>query len=610
MQVKRIPHNLKKTFLQPRVSFLGKKIYNLNIGQKIRYGYVISLSIAVVGIVGGIVIGDYYQKFAQQQRDDAYYEINLLHRLQIALLQTRTSQLQIIPLLTHKQELLHQQYADFFQDSAELKRLWSELNLHITSKNYQQQLNTEGIPFFLKTYSSVIKKYISQVEELINKNPVNLNLSNEQIEIRQEVWVKFSSSQLALKYDVIDDQLNHVISASYEDEKIANAALINAEKIRFRIVVSSILLSVMLAAVVASYTTRILTEPILAVTDVARRTTEELKFNRLAPVMTGDEVGVLATSLNSLIQRLSQYTHELELARQNLETRVDERTQELSQALDSLKEMQSQLIQAEKMSALGQLVAGVAHEVNNPVNFIYGNLSHISNYTTDLLTLVEIYQKRYGYTDPEILDLTEDIDLDYIYDDLPKVINSMKVGAQRIREIVLSLRNFSRLDEADMKLVNIHEGIDSTLLILQHRLKNKPNATRIEIIKEYGNLPKIECYAGQMNQVFMNILVNAIDALENQETKNQHGLIKIHTEIIEDCRIRISIKDNGPGIYESAQSRIFDPFFTTKPVGQGTGLGLSVSYKIVVDKHKGKLKFISTPGKGTEFKIEIPMNQK
>ncbi|MFS0513802.1 ATP-binding protein [Nostoc sp. UIC 10607] len=290
--------------------------------------------------------------------------------------------------------------------------------------------------------------------------------------------------------------------------------------------------------------------------------------------------------------------------------------QQLNQVLHNLKQTQAQLIQTEKMSSLGQLVAGVAHEINNPVNFIYGNLTHVNEYTLGLLELVELYQKTNVNPISEVQAHIEAIDLDFMTEDLPKILTSMKMGANRIREIVLSLRNFSRLDEADMKPVNIHEGIDSTLLILQNRFKQTSGNAGIEIIKKYGDIPLVECYAGQLNQVFMNLISNAIDALDSYNIKRtledieaNPSQIVIRTELRNSDRITVQIADNGPGMTEVVKQRLFDPFFTTKAAGKGTGLGLAISAQIVAEKHNGAIWCISEPGQGAEFWVEIPIKQ-
>ncbi|ARV60949.1 histidine kinase [Nostocales cyanobacterium HT-58-2] len=309
---------------------------------------------------------------------------------------------------------------------------------------------------------------------------------------------------------------------------------------------------------------------------------------------------------------------------------------QLEKTLEQLETTQNQLLQSEKMSSLGHLLAGVAHEINNPVNFIFGNLVHASGYIEDLLGLLKLYQQTYPEATPEIREEMDAIDLDFLILDLPKLLSSMKVGADRIREIVRSLRIFSRHDEAQMEAVDIHEGIDSTLMILQSRLKYSPVHSGIEVIKNYGHLPLIECHAGQINQAFMNLLANAIDALEEHWSKDNFAIknsqlamsatpylrhnslkeskilvpqIHIRTEVLDNGCIAIHIIDNGPGMTSEVQKRLFEPFFTTKPIGVGTGLGLSISHQIVVEKHCGKLLCFSEPGKGTEFVLEIPILQ-
>jgi signal transduction histidine kinase len=319
-----------------------------------------------------------------------------------------------------------------------------------------------------------------------------------------------------------------------------------------------------------------------------------------------------------LTKELTQQRTELQNAlrlKDHLTKVAQMQAQKLEKSLKELQQTQAQLIQAEKMSSLGQLVAGIAHEINNPVNFIYGNLKYINDYTRDLLKLVQLYQKYYANPETEIRNYIKQIELDFLLEDLPKILHSMQIGTERITEIVLSLRNFSRVDEAEMKRVDIHEGINSTLLILQNRLKEKADHYKIEIVKSYGNLPLIECYPGSLNQVFMNIISNAIDALDSfnhgrsiTEVKANPSKIIISTEVVETNFIAIRITDNGSGMSEEIREKIFDPFFTTKPVGKGTGLGLSISYQIIVEKHKGQMNCHSELGKGTEFYIELPVS--
>ncbi|MBD0266050.1 MAG: HAMP domain-containing protein, partial [Tolypothrix sp. Co-bin9] len=414
-----------------------------------------------------------------------------------------------------------------------------------------------------------------------------------------------------------------------------------------RLIWMGLALASLLSVAIAHLLAKQIGEPIILLAKRSKTLAAGDLTTPIPGVGAGGEIGQLAnayqdmaqalkTLIDNLEQRVAERTQELEKERNSLEDRVYKRTQEfwkknyqlqqahdqlqllnseliaqanqLREALRSLKIAQVQLIQTEKMSSLGQLVAGIAHEINNPINFIYANLIYVTDYTQNILSLVQRYQQ--SYTDPQIEKYTEEIELDFLTEDLPKILYSMKTGADRVRQIVLSLHNFSRLDQAGMKQVDIHEGIDSSLLILQSRLQscalNKHDDTLdIKIIKQYGELPHVECYPGQMNQVFMNILSNAVDALLYLKEK-PNKTIYIQTELTGSELIKLTIKDNGPGIKKEVISKVFDPFFTTKPPGKGIGLGLTTSYQIL-QEHQGRIDIISQPGEGTEVVIELPI---
>ncbi|MBF2008935.1 MAG: HAMP domain-containing protein [Chlorogloeopsis fritschii C42_A2020_084] len=374
--------------------------------------------------------------------------------------------------------------------------------------------------------------------------------------------------------------------------------------------------ALIVATLMGYFTSRWITRPILRM-NLASQAMASGNLEQTLDNSSVQELNTLAQSFNHMAGQLSESFTALENSKAELEDRVEERTSELKTALSELQRTQAQVVQNEKMSSLGQLVAGVAHEINNPVNFIHGNITHLNEYTQDLLRMIQLYQQRHPSSDPEIQALADEIDLEFLVDDLQKMLSSMKIGTDRIRTIVLSLRNFSRMDESEFKTVDIHEGIESTLLILAHRLKERPEHPAIEVIRDYGNLPPVECYPGQLNQVLMNILVNAIDVLDevnakrtNREIEENPSQITIRTSLIDSQSVKIAIADNGSGMPEQVKNRIFDPFFTTKPVGKGTGMGMAISYQIITEKHGGKLECFSTPGKGTEFIIQVPISQR
>ncbi|MBF2064364.1 MAG: GAF domain-containing protein [Calothrix sp. C42_A2020_038] len=324
----------------------------------------------------------------------------------------------------------------------------------------------------------------------------------------------------------------------------------------------------------------------------------QIKKNQ-AQVWTEGEVRYAQALGERFATALKQYRlyQQIQALNVNLELQVQERT-------NHLKLTQSQLIQSEKMSSLGHLVAGIAHEINNPINFIYGNISHINTHTQTLLALLAKYKQNCPELSQSLQEEIEQADIDYIVQDLPQLCQSLKCGAERISELVKSLRIFSRFDQSEIKEVDIHEGLDSTILLLKHKLEADSTEQSIEIIKKYSKLPLIECFASQLNQVFMNLLINAIDELKVCNSNNKQ--IVITTSILDKKYIQISIEDNGRGIKEDIRNKLFDPFFTTKPVGKGTGLGLSISYQII-EQHGGKLYYMPQVNQGSKFMIEIPI---
>lgn len=358
----------------------------------------------------------------------------------------------------------------------------------------------------------------------------------------------------------------------------------------------------------------------------------QVRANLVLPLMQGTSLWGLLCIHQCTCARVwhpSEITFATEIASQlavalkqaELFSQSQQQAHELAEALTQLKQSQAQLVQREKLSSLGQLIAGIAHEINNPVNFICGNLNYASQYAQQLIDLLDRYQQEHVSPSSELAQQLQAIDLDFVVEDFPKLLSSMQMGGDRIRQLVLSLRNFSRADSVEMQPTNLHEGIDSTLLILQHRLKPKSTFRGIQVNCEYGDLPLVDCHPNQINQVFMNLLSNAIDALEEVDSDlvpyqpgQPHPQITIRTMHIPDPhggmpRVVICIADNGAGIPFVAQERLFEAFYTTKPLGKGTGLGLSLSYDIVVKNHGGELQCYSQPGEGTEFWIELPVKQ-
>ncbi|MCG6136346.1 MAG: ATP-binding protein [Nostoc sp. LLA-1] len=604
-------HNFRKNF-----HWLHYLTNRWSIAKKIGYGYTIAISISLIGTSSGLLLAYHNETYAYKQLNLSYQQQSLLKDLENSVTRLRLHPQRLFTVWGNSIWLEFEKNI-FFDQQNKFKENLSELEIFINTYPHDLVINKAEFNHLLNNYRTTTNSYIEIINSLWKKLD-NAELSEESRKLYYTELQGNADVNINIKFDQLSDELLQIIKSAEIQNKNANISFESAQKLRIKVILVSMFLSVAIAAALAIYTSRLIARPIQLVTNVAKQITQESNFQLRANISSNDEVGTLATSLNQLVEWVGNYTQELELARQNLEQRVEERTQELELArqhleqrveertqdlqkiLQDLKETQGQLIQTEKMSSLGEMVAGIAHEINNPVNFIYGNIQCANEYIKDLLSLLALYQQEYPEASWIITEKIEEIDLNFLSKDLSSLLASMKMGAQRIREIVLSLRNFSRLDEADMKDVDIHEGIDNTLLILNHRIKNE-----IVVIKQYGNLPLVECYPAQLNQVFMNIISNAIDALLEQKTQSDKNII-IDTLRIDEHYIKVTIRDNGAGISPEIINKLFNPFFTTKPVGKGTGLGLSICYQII-DKHKGKIEVFSELEQGTEFIITLPI---
>lgn len=551
-----------------------KRIFSrLGISQKIGYGYALAIGIAILGTGIGMGFGDYFRKQALYQLNIAQQQQELLQSLQNTVFHAR-SHASRLPVVIGDSVLLEYENSKFIEEINSAKILIANIRNFTEKYTKNLAISNSELSSLLDKYAITIDYYAELIKSQLKETNA-WNIKPNQIESAQLQMLRNVSGEKALAIDGFSENLDREISALRIQRLQAIEGVQYAEALRIRIIIGSMLISAIIAAVLAYHTSRAIAQPLETVTNVAQQVTRESNFHLQTPVTTEDEVGILAVSFNQLIQRVADYTKEL-------------------------KQTQSQLIQTEKMSSLGQMVAGIAHEINNPINFIHGNIEHADGYINDLIELLALYQQHYPEPIEEIQNQIEAIELDFLSEDLPKILSSMKIGADRIRELVISLRNFSRLDECEMKITDIREGIDSTLVILNYRLKQG-----IKIIKEYGELPPLNCYPAQLNQVFMNIISNGIDALE--ELGNSAPTIWINAEAFESNYVKIKIRDNGPGMPPEIQENIFDPFFTTKSIGKGTGLGLAISYQIIT-KHQGTIEVYSQPGEGTEFVITLPIS--
>ncbi|MEY3870322.1 MAG: hypothetical protein RLZZ338_4216 [Cyanobacteriota bacterium] len=552
-----------------------------SIVYKIGWGYAVAIGVAVGGITLGLTIGNYLEK---QRQQFAEYDLDSgirLANLEIAILQAR-SRYQLLPAFLDNPVKFEETKQNLETDMKTIRKLIAEIQY---SPDYSNDYrNHDNLQQLVLVYNEVVENYFQKLATVIQENYPN-SLNSEDIPKKQKAFLEFSRSQVTLKVDNFSRILIEMREQELAEVTSSKDDLQKAKYLQFNIVIISIIASVFLAILFATYTSRAISRPIKELTSTAQKVTEEANFDLQVNVKTNDEIGILAQNFNLLVQEVKYLLEQQK------------------------KSTEMQLLQSEKMSSLGRMVAGIAHELNNPINFISGNLVHAHSYLNDLLEMLAIYQREIPQPPEAVLEKAEEIELDFLVEDFPHIIQSMKVGSERAIAIVLSLKDFSRLDEAKPGAVDIHLGIDSTLLILNNRIKKG-----VKLIRNYGEIPTIEGYTGQISQVFMNLLTNALDSLdENLITQQKSGdknyvpEIIITTQKINEDFIEIKISDNGAGIKPENLTQIFEIFFTTKPRGVGTGLGLTITHQIITEKHHGKINCHSEVNQGTEFIITLPI---
>lgn len=581
----------KSFFFKPFIKGFSLNLLNswfkkAKIRSKIGFGYALAIGIAIFGTATGRFLEYGYKKPALSQLEKSYKATMLVNHLQNNMLQAKAREQELISLDLRdlsKKNILNQESIRLSEILIETNLILDDINNWLVLEysdlqNSYHQNNSNKIMKYLQNFNLIIEQYSRQLETIISKLKKADLQPDEWQKVQQELK-KFSGSEVSIKFTELSETLSVLVESFRAETKEEFKDYREAENLGILVQAASLLISVITAAALAIYTSKAIAYPLEITTKIAEQVTKEANFELQAPVTTEDEVGVLTNTLNHLIQRVAAYTREL-------------------------KQTQAQLIHSEKMSSLGRMVAGIAHEINNPVSFIYGNLAHAEAYMQEVISILRLYQQHYPNADAKIQEAIKAIDLDFVCEDLPKTFASMKNGAERIRQIVLLLRSFSRLDESEVKTIDLHSGIDSALGIFNSRLQQD----KISIIKQYEQLPLVECQPAQINQVFANIIENAIDALEEQ-TEECEKQIVIQTEYISNDFVRVKIRDNGKGIAPEIKDKIFEPFFTTKPVGKGTGIGLSIAYQIVKTS-AGNIEVSSQLGKGTEVTITLPIKQK
>lgn len=589
----------------------------LGIAWKIGLGYGTALAIAVAGPLVGMAVGDHYQRDAELNLRRIDHQQELLKRLETTALKLQTHPSQLLEVLGDPIWFRYQ-IGDFQAQRARLHELLDALEVEQAAYRAPSpdlanagRRNGGGTPQVLAPkLLSIQRRYRIVMEQLRQEMDLLRRGVTAQTEPtlkrrRLVAWItSATAADLRLEFSNLSEDLTLLIQQVERQQEVAYSQLQRSQRVRTGVTLGALAAALLVAILWAIAVSRAIAAPIERVALAAAQVTEASDFSLRVPVVGQDEVAQLGRALNQLIQWMGDYSQRLQDSNTLLEGRVEERTAELKAALRDLQQTQSQLLQSEKLSSLGVMVAGIAHEINNPVTFIEGNLEHVTQYAAELLTVIDQQQAWWDQLPPALRPEAPPwqaaaAEVPYIREDLPRLVKSMQVGSQRIAAIVTSLRNFSRLDESDLKTVDLHEGLNSTLLLLNHRIQGA-----VALTLRLGELPLLTCYPAKLNQVFLNLLTNALDALE--EGAIAAPALEVSTHDLGDGRVCVRISDNGPGISEAHQARLFDPFFTTKPVGKGTGLGLSLVYRIVQD-HGGSVQVRSRLGAGATFSVYLPV---
>ncbi|AFY37646.1 integral membrane sensor signal transduction histidine kinase [[Leptolyngbya] sp. PCC 7376] len=595
-------HFAKKSHSTTKVHIKFSLLKNQSISSKLFAAYSLTFIMAVLGIIVGVEIARRTEQRAIAIQAEAHEDIETITHFQASLLdfsywkQLFLNSSNIAQTDLQKLQISHTKLQEdwlIFINSEELVEAGEESSERITETESLVALS------IVDDHADEFEQYLKSWEIILQKS--SEIYSSEQI--KQQLRL-IEQGDAIKKFGDFLTKIQELADATEEEEEEANFLLEQASNRQLQIIIFSALLSGTCGLLLMYWTSRVLMSPLKSMTLETQKAINSQNFDLKVDTSMQDEIGTLAHTFNAY----SDFVKELLLSSQAA-------NQKLEQTLTELQSAQIQVIQSEKMSSLGQLVAGVAHEINNPVNFVQGNIYHVETYVNDLLEIPEFYQQFYPEPPEEIESFLEDIEMEFVREDLPKILKAMRVGTNRITDIVLALRNFSRTDDSKLKKMDVHEGIENTLMILRHRTDSKGKRPKIEIEKKYSELPQINCYPGLLNQVFMNLLANAIDALEEklegqseEEKQKETPHITIRTGLTQDNKsIQVAIADNGLGIPDKVRSRIFDPFFTTKEIGKGTGMGLSISYQLVTEKHQGQFRCESKPGQGTEMIIEIPL---